>query len=112
MPCPSCLGKFSSRKTDLRPRPVSMAITTARKAELVAEFAIKDGDNGSAEVQIALLTQNIKNLTEHLKVHKKDFTSRRGLLIMVGRRAKLLRYLRNNEVARYKTILERLGLRR
>lgn len=89
-----------------------MAITTARKAELVAEFANKEGDNGSAEVQIALLTQNIKNLTEHLKVHKKDFTSRRGLLIMVGRRSKLLRYLRNNDVARYKTILVRLGLRR
>lgn len=89
-----------------------MAITTALKAEIVADFAIKDGDNGSAEVQIALLTANIKSLTEHLKEHKKDFTSRRGLLIMVGRRAKLLRYLRNNDVARYKSILGRLGLRR
>ena len=89
-----------------------MAIPTARKAELVTEFATKDGDNGSPEVQIALLTENIKNLTEHLKEHKKDFTSRRGLLIMVGRRAKLLRYLRNNDVARYKAILSRLGLRR
>ncbi|MFT7679612.1 MAG: small subunit ribosomal protein S15 [Planctomycetota bacterium] len=89
-----------------------MAVPTVRKAELVAEFGINDGDNGSAEVQIALLTENIKNLTEHLKVHKKDFTSRRGLLIMVGRRAKLLTYLRNNEVDRYKAILGRLGLRR
>lgn len=89
-----------------------MAITTERKAELIKEFAIKDGDNGSPEVQIALLTEDIKNLTEHLKVNKKDFTSRRGLLQKVGRRSSLLRYLRNNDMARYKTILASLGLRR
>lgn len=89
-----------------------MAITTERKAELIKEFAIKDGDNGSPEVQIALLTEDIKNLTEHLKVNKKDFTSRRGLLQKVGRRSSLLRYLRNNDMARYRTILASLGLRR
>jgi len=71
-----------------------MAITTERKAELIREFGIKQGDNGSPEVQVALLTEDIRALTEHLKVHKKDFTSRRGLLMKVGRRGKLLRYLR------------------
>ncbi len=89
-----------------------MAIVAARKAELIKEFATKPGDNGSAEVQIALLTEDIRNLTEHLKVHKKDFTSRRGLLIMVGRRSKLLRYLRGKDVERYKAIIAKLGLRR
>ena len=89
-----------------------MAITTERKAELIKEFAIKDGDNGSPEVQIAMLTEDIKNLTEHLKVNKKDFTSRRGLLKKVGRRSSLLRYLRNNDVGRYRTIVASLGLRR
>jgi small subunit ribosomal protein S15 len=89
-----------------------MAITTARKAELIKEFAIKDGDNGSPEVQIALLSEDITNLTEHLKVNKKDFTSRRGLLKKVGRRSKLLRYLRDNDVERYKSIVASLGLRR
>ena len=89
-----------------------MSITTTRKAEVIQEFGIKPGDNGSPEVQVALLTEEIKSLTEHLKVHKKDFTSRRGLLKMVGRRSSLLKYLRNKDVERYKTILQRLGLRR
>ncbi|MFT4648802.1 MAG: small subunit ribosomal protein S15 [Planctomycetota bacterium] len=89
-----------------------MAIVPTRKSELIREFATKDGDNGSSEVQIALLTEDIKNLTEHLKVHKKDFTTRRGLLMKVGRRSKLLRYLRNNDVARYQGIVQKLGLRR
>jgi small subunit ribosomal protein S15 len=89
-----------------------MAIVPTRKSELIREFATNDGDNGSSEVQIALLTEDIKNLTEHLKVHKKDFTTRRGLLMKVGRRSKLLRYLRNNDVARYQGIVQKLGLRR
>jgi len=89
-----------------------MAIAPTRKSELIREFAQKDGDNGSAEVQIALLTEDIKNLTEHLKVHKKDFTTRRGLLTKVGRRSKLLRYLRGKDVARYQEIIKKLGLRR
>ena len=89
-----------------------MAITTARKSELIQEFSTKEGDTGSPEVQIALLTEDVRSLTEHLKVHKKDYASRRGLLKMVGRRSRLLRYLRDRDPARYRSILERLGLRR
>ena len=89
-----------------------MAIAADRKAEIISEFAQNEGDNGSPEVQIALLTEDIKNLTEHLKTHRKDFTSRRGLLMMVGRRSKLLRYLRRKSPERYTTIVSKLGLRR
>jgi len=89
-----------------------MAIAADRKAEIIKEFALEEGDNGSPEVQIALLTEDIKNLTEHLKVHRKDFTSRRGLLIMVGRRSKLLRYLRRKSPDRYTAVIQKLGLRR
>ena len=89
-----------------------MAITADRKLEIVAEYATKPGDTGSPEVQVALLTENIKNLTEHLKVHRKDFTSRRGLLVMVGQRSKLLRYLRRKSPSRYRDLIGRLGLRR
>ena len=89
-----------------------MAIATDRKAEIIKEFAKADGDTGSPEVQVALLTEDIKNLTEHLKVHKKDFSTRRGLLAKVGRRSRLLRYLRNKDVNRYRELIARLGLRR
>jgi len=89
-----------------------MAIVLSRKAEIIKEFATKDGDTGSAEVQVALLSEHIRNLTEHLKIHKKDFTTRRGLLMMVGTRSKLLRYLRNTAPERYQKLIERLGLRR
>ena len=89
-----------------------MAIAAERKGEIIKDFATKDGDTGSPEVQIALLTEHIRNLTEHLKVHKKDYASRRGLLKMVGRRSRLLRYLRDRSPDRYRAILERLGLRR
>ncbi len=88
-----------------------MAIPVARKAEIIKEYAISEGDNGSAEVQVALLTEDIKNLTEHLKVHRKDFTSRRGLLMMVGTRSKLLKYLRKTDAVRYHKLVNRLGLR-
>ncbi len=88
-----------------------MAIAAERKAELIKEYATKDGDTGSAEVQIAVLTEHIKNLTEHLKVHKKDFATRRGLLMMVGRRSKFLKYLRRTDPERYTSIVQRLGLR-
>ncbi len=90
----------------------TMAIPAARKAELIQEFANSEGDNGSPEVQIALLTEDVRNLTEHLKIHRKDYASRRGLLKMVGRRSRLLRYLRGKSSDRYTTILEKLGLRR
>jgi small subunit ribosomal protein S15 len=88
-----------------------VAIAAERKAEIIKEFAQGERDNGSPEVQIALLTEHIRNLTEHLKVHKKDFTSRRGLLVMVGTRRRLLRYLRRETPARYQQVVQRLGLR-
>ena len=89
-----------------------MAITVDRKTEIIGKFATRKGDNGSPEVQVALLTENIKNLTEHLKTHRKDYTSRRGLLVMVGARSKLLKYLRAHAPDRYQSLIERLGLRR
>lgn len=89
-----------------------MAVTAQRKLEIVAEYATKKGDTGSPEVQVALLSENIKNLTEHLKLHRKDYTSRRGLLMMVGQRSKLLRYLRQTSPDRYRELIGRLGLRR
>lgn len=89
-----------------------MSIAAARKLEIVRDFALKQGDTGSPEVQIALLTEDITELTEHLKVHRKDYSSRRGLLKMVGRRTKLLRYLRERDPARYTAIVAKLGLRR
>ncbi len=89
-----------------------MPIVSDRKSEIIQQFATQPGDTGSPEVQVALLSEHIANLTEHLKVHRKDFTSRRGLLMMVGARSKLLRYLRTRHPARYQTLITRLGLRR
>ncbi len=89
-----------------------MSITAERKQELIKEFALSDGDTGSPEVQIAVLSERIRNLTEHMKVHKKDFHSRRGLLMMVGQRRRLLTYLKTKKMERYTAMIERLGLRR
>ncbi len=89
-----------------------MSITAERKTELVQEYATHDGDTGSPEVQVAILTERITNLTEHLKLHKKDFHSRRGLLIMVGQRRRLLDYVKRKDRTRYDTLIQRLGLRR
>lgn len=89
-----------------------MSITADRKTELISEFATHEGDTGSPEVQVAILTERISNLTEHLKLHRKDFHSRRGLLIMVGQRRRLLDYLKRREAARYDALIQRLGLRR
>ena len=89
-----------------------MSITVERKAELVEEFGLKPGDTGSPEVQVAILTERIKNLTEHMKEHKHDFHSRRGLLIMVGQRRRLLDFVKRKEDARYQSLIQRLGLRR
>ncbi|MFT7487373.1 MAG: small subunit ribosomal protein S15 [Candidatus Paceibacteria bacterium] len=89
-----------------------MAIEAARKLEIIKEHAIVEGDNGSPEVQVAVLTEHITNLTVHLKAHKKDFATRRGLLTMVGRRSRLLRYLRGKSPERYQSIVAKLGLRR
>lgn len=82
------------------------------KDELIAEYATGDGDTGSPEVQVALLTARINHLTEHLKTHKKDHHSRRGLLQLVGRRRRLLGYLQKTEIERYRSLIQRLGLRR
>lgn len=87
-------------------------ITAERKGELFSEYQTHEGDTGSPEVQVAVLTERIRNVSDHLKVHKKDFATRRGLLKMVGRRARLLRYLTRRDVTRYKTLIKRLGLRK
>ena len=89
-----------------------MSITQERKQDVITDFATAAGDTGSPEVQVAILTERISNLTEHLKMHKKDFASRRGLLMMVGQRRRLLDYLRRKEESRYLTLIERLGLRK
>ena len=89
-----------------------MSITAERKQELMQEYATVDGDTGSPEVQVAVLTERIANLTEHLKAHKSDFHSRRGLLVMVGRRRRLLDYVKGKNVKRYEELVRRLGLRR
>ena len=89
-----------------------MSITAERKQELISEYATKKGDTGSPEVQVAILSERITNLTDHLKTHKKDFHSRRGLLMMVGQRRRLLDYLDNKNNKRYKDLIKRLGLRR
>ncbi len=89
-----------------------MSITAERKTELVKEYATNEGDTGSPEVQVAILSERINNLTEHLKTHKKDFHSRRGLLMMVGQRRRLLDYLKSKKQERYDDLIKRLGLRR
>ena len=89
-----------------------MSITVGRKAELIKKFATKQDDTGSPDVQVAILTERIVNLTEHFKEHKKDNHSRRGLLKMVSQRRRLLDYVKRNDEARYKKLIEELGLRR
>ena len=89
-----------------------MTLTTDEKRQIISEHARSDGDTGSAEVQIAVLTQRIAELTEHLKLHKQDHHSRRGLLKMVGRRRRLLEYLKRRDIERYRAIIAKLGLRR
>jgi small subunit ribosomal protein S15 len=89
-----------------------MSITTERKQELIIEYATKDGDTGSPEVQVAILSERINNLTDHLKAHKKDHHSRRGLLMMVGQRRRLLDYLNVKKAERYQNLIKRVGLRR
>lgn len=89
-----------------------MIFTTEEKKELIERYKLHDSDTGSPEVQVGLLTHRIQYLTEHLKVHKKDHHSRRGLLMLVGRRRRLLNYVKSKDVKRYRTIIETLGLRR
>jgi small subunit ribosomal protein S15 len=89
-----------------------MALTVTKKANLIKEYAREEGDTGSPEVQVAILTARITYLTEHFQTHKKDHHSRRGLLKLVGQRRRLLRYLQKVDQNRYKTLIQRLGLRR
>jgi len=89
-----------------------MSITSQQKQELIKEYAVTEGDTGSVEVQCSILTTRILNLTEHAKVHKKDFATSRGLVKLVGQRRRLLSYLRNKNFARYKALIEKLGLRK
>jgi small subunit ribosomal protein S15 len=89
-----------------------MSITPDRKQELIKEYARGEADTGSPEVQVAILSERIRNLTDHMQSHKKDFHSRRGLLVMVGQRRSLLDYLKKKSQERYATLIERLGLRR
>ncbi|MBA3310035.1 MAG: 30S ribosomal protein S15 [Nocardioidaceae bacterium] len=89
-----------------------MSLDAATKKRIIDEYATGDGDTGSPEVQVALLTRRIADLTEHLKEHKHDHHTRRGLLLLVGQRRRLLNYLHNTEIARYRSLIERLGLRR
>jgi small subunit ribosomal protein S15 len=89
-----------------------MSIRAERKSALIKEYATREGDTGSPEVQVAVLSERIKNLTEHLGAHGKDFHSRRGLLMMVGQRRRLLEYLKKKDAKRYETLIGRLELRR
>ncbi|ACL69546.1 30S ribosomal protein S15 [Halothermothrix orenii] len=86
-------------------------LTKEEKKAIIEEYQLEEGDTGSPEVQVALLTARIKNLTEHLKEHKHDYHSRRGLLKMVGKRKKLLRYLKRKDINRYRDLINRLGIR-
>jgi small subunit ribosomal protein S15 len=89
-----------------------MALTTDQKKTIMTEYATVEGDTGSPEVQVAMLSKRISDLTEHLKMHKHDHHTRRGLLALVGRRRRLLKYLEKTDINRYRSLIERLGLRR
>ncbi len=89
-----------------------MPLDAATKQQIMTEYGTAEGDTGSPEVQVAMLTRRIKDLTEHLKAHKHDHHSRRGLLILVGQRRRLLQYLQRTDITRYRSLIERLGLRR
>jgi small subunit ribosomal protein S15 len=102
------LGDWGFREKEV----ALMALTQERKNELIAEFKTHETDTGSPEVQVAILTEQINTLNDHLRTHKKDHHSRRGLLKMVGQRRNLLTYLRNKDVTRYRNLVDKLGLRR
>ncbi len=111
-------GRAAGKKTDVtsasikRNRKAAGAQPAQAKSDVVAKFATSEGDTGSPEVQVALLTERINHLTEHLKTHPHDHHSRRGLLLLVGRRRRLLKYLTNVDITRYRALIEALGLRR
>ncbi|GID09199.1 hypothetical protein Aru02nite_00880 [Actinocatenispora rupis] len=101
-----------STKAKNRNQRENMALDVETRRTIITDYATEEGDTGSPEVQVALLTKRIQDLTEHLKEHKHDHHSRRGLLQLVGRRRKLLKYLQRKDIARYRSLIERLGLRR
>jgi small subunit ribosomal protein S15 len=103
---------FSTGFTPTRSRKIPMSITAERKTALINQYGLKVGDTGSPEVQVAILTERIANLTSHFKTHVKDNHSRRGLLKMVSQRRTLLDYVKKQDEGRYKTLIERLGIRR
>ena len=88
-----------------------MAVSKERKAELIAQYGKDENDTGSAAVQVAILTDRIRELTEHMKVHKKDFHTRRGLLMLVGKRRRLLSYIKKGDIEAYRTLIKSLGIR-
>ena len=92
--------------------PIGLAVDTEVKGKLVAEHKLHDTDTGSPEVQVAIFSERIRQLTEHLKTHKKDHHSRRGLLLLVGKRRRLLNYLGRNDIERYRALISKLGIRR
>jgi small subunit ribosomal protein S15 len=100
------------RAAQRTPKGDRVSLDAATKKQIMTEYATNDGDTGSPEVQVALLSRRISDLTEHLKEHKHDHHSRRGLLLLVGQRRRLLNYLRNHDIERYRKLIERLGLRR
>src|SRR5699024_1362651 len=108
-PIPSWPGFFLRTESCRRS---AVSIDAAAKKKIIAEYGTAEGDTGSPEVQVALLTHRITELTEHMKEHKHDHHSRRGLLLMVGRRRGLLKYLAKQDITRYRSLIERLGLRR
>jgi small subunit ribosomal protein S15 len=111
----STIGALESRRRAARhsnERGQYVALDAAQKKTILDDYGVHEGDTGSPEAQIALLTKRIVDLTEHLKMHKHDHHSRRGLLLLVGRRRRLLKYLREVDVARYRSLIERLGIRR
>jgi small subunit ribosomal protein S15 len=97
---------------ELKEKENNKMLTKEKKSEIIKEYAIKEGDTGSPEVQVAILTYRINDLNEHLKEHHKDFHSRRGLLKMVGQRRNLLKYLKEVDIERYRSLITRLGLRK
>jgi small subunit ribosomal protein S15 len=115
-PAPSGFLRYSRGipldKATTKHRRSNVPLETTVKKEIIAGHATSEGDTGSPEVQVALLTRRIQDLTEHLKVHKHDHHSRRGLLLLVGRRRRLLQYLSRKDIARYRELIEKLGLRR
>jgi small subunit ribosomal protein S15 len=115
-PVSACLPDAAGAEAGLTQRQhgitEKMALDQDTKTKIIDEYKAQDGDTGSPEVQVAMLTKRIADLTEHLKVHKHDHHSRRGLLLLVGRRRRLLNYVQKKDIQRYRSLIERLGLRR